>query len=224
MTALLTFIAVISALLSMFSVLFVFIQDLPTTVFILKRAIKLTFSEKEQEKSIMETTDFLNEYFKKTASKVVSSSDKELIKELDLSKVDVTEFKIKMKEAISNKETRFISEDIVKKMTTNYKSFNFVNLIVNDTRSMANDKAILLKKYTDLVKDNKMTKEEYMKEVWGLKGQSRKQAKARILQIERNMKNDKKNNVLPFAKNFVKEKWQNVAKEMYLISSKTELA
>ena len=117
-----------------------------------------------------------------------------------------------------------ISEDIVKKMTTNYKSFNFVNLIVNDTRSMANDKAILLKKYTDLVKDNKMTKEEYMKEVWGLKGQSRKQAKARILQIERNIKNDKKNNVLPFAKNFVKEKWQNVAKEMYLISSKSELA
>ena len=77
MTALLTFVAVISALLSMFSVLFVFIQDLPTTVFILKRAIKLTFSEEEQEKSIMETTDFLNEYFKKTASKVVSSSDKE---------------------------------------------------------------------------------------------------------------------------------------------------
>lgn len=224
MTVLLTVIAIMSALISMFLVLFVFIQDLSITVFVIKRAVKLTFSEKEQEKSIEETTAFLNEYFKETASKVVSSSDKDLIKELDLSRVNVKEFKCKMKEAINNKETQFISEDVVKKMTTNYKSFNFVNLIVNDTKSMANDKAILLKKYTDLVKENKITKEEYVKEVWGLKGQSRKQAKARLLQIEKNIRNDKKNNVLPFAKNFAKGKWQNVAKEMYAVSSKTELA
>ncbi|MCC4328268.1 hypothetical protein LMB39_07090 [Limosilactobacillus reuteri] len=210
-------IAILLSLLSIFYVVFVFVQDFASTIFVFKRSFELAFIKKKREESIKQTTEFLNDFFSVMVNEVVSSSDKKLQQKLNLSKDDVKEFKTKMQEAQHMGKKSFISEDVIKRKTLENKSFNFINQVVTNTKDFSNDKVISLQKITKLFEENKITKEQYVSEFLGLKNLTPKQAKIRALRLEKEYKDNSLLSILPFARDFVKNKWDGI-QAMYEIS------
>lgn len=211
-------IAILLSLLSIFYVVFVFVQDFTSTIFVFKRSFELAFIKKKREESIKQTTEFLNDFFSVMINEVVSSSDKKLQQKLNLSKDDAKEFKIKMQKAQHMGKQSFISEDVIKRKTLENKSFNFINQVVTNTKDFSNDKVVSLQKITKLFEENKITKEQYVSEFLGLKNLTPKRAKIRALRLEKEYKdNNNLLSILPFARDFVKNKWNGI-QAMYEIS------
>lgn len=210
-------IAVLCSLLSIFYVVFVFVQDLPTTIFVFKRSFELAFIDKKREESIKQTTEFLNEFFSTIVNEIVSSPDKKLQDKLNLTKDDVKEFKSKMQNAQHLHEHSFVSENIVKRKIAENKSFNLINQLIVNTKDFSNDKVVSLQKTTKLFKDKKITQQDYLREIFGFKNMTPKQAKIRALRLEKQYKDNKSLGVLPFAREFAKNKWNSI-QAMYEMS------
>lgn len=210
-------IAILLALLSIFYVVFVFVQDLPSTLFVFKRSFELAFQKSKREESIKQTTEFLNDFFSVLVNEIVSSSDKHLQQKLNLTKSDVKEFKAKMKETQHLGKNIFVSEDVVKRKTLETKSFNFINLVVENTKDFSNDKFLSLQKITKLYEDNRITREQFLSEIFGLKNLTPQQAKIRAIRLEKEYKDNNFLGILPFAREFVKNKWDGI-EAMYEIS------
>lgn len=189
------------AILSMIGVVYSFVGDTKIFYFIFKRAFDLAFKKKEQDRYIESTTKFLNNYFQTVAEQIVSSKDIKLEEMLDISGKDVKQFKIIMNDILKNKDKSFFSSKGVRLASKRNKDFNFLKLIVDNTRLFANDKAILMKKLSDEHEENIIDDKDYYSRLMGLNNLTAKQARAKLLLDHQKVQHEKE--VLPFATKIV---------------------
>lgn len=179
------------------AVIFAFVDDSQTFLYIFRNSYELAFKQTEQDKAIKSTTDYLNYYLRNAAQQVVSSKDSELQAQLHLSKAKAHLFKQTMTDILKT-DCLFFTKDAVRDASKRYKSFHFTNLVIANTQLYANDKAILIKQLNDTHRQGLLSNEEYYAEMLGTKNLSMKQAKAKLI-ASRHQIQHHQFNVLPFA-------------------------
>lgn len=190
MISILLFILIILLIIaSIFLVTYAFTNDVQAAIYVFKESFVLAFDKKVQDKAIKNTAEYLNKYFKQRAVDIVGSKDKELCKELKLTKSEVNDFKNKMRQLIQNKNTIYISEEAIKKAIKKNKSFNFFNLLVANTQNYSNDRFLLLKKLEKDFKDGKIDEKRYYYEMLHIGKITPKEAKLKLKYNRKNSRN-----------------------------------
>lgn len=187
-----------------FLVTYAFVNDFKTTIDVFKESFRLAFNKAEQEKAIDQTTDFLNSYFKQMTIKIVESKNDDLSKKLDLSKEEVADFKSKMNQLLKDSNLVYISKDSVRVAVKKNKSFNFFNLLVNNTQKYSSDRLILLKKLNDEFKAGKISEEAYSSEMLKLGEITPKEAKVSLKKRTKRSRTTAEQ-VLPFVQKLINQ-------------------
>lgn len=216
-----TLVSCVIAIILTIVILYAFVQDWKTILYIFIHSFKQSFSKEEQNRVLSQTTDFLNQYFQKSVSLVTSTSNKDLQAELSLSTSEVKRFKQEMVNISKDHSSQFISLEAVKKVSKENKDFNFINQIINNTALFSNDKAILMRDLEDKKSNGLVNDDEYMKELLDLKNLSPKQAHAKMLTL-RLQGSEFDRNILPFANEIVGKHVSQI-KKIYNISKEAEL-
>lgn len=170
-----------SLILSIYIVTYSLIQDKNITNIVFKNSFQLAFSKKEQKNAILETTKQINFLLRQDVKSIVKEDDNVLMAELNISDKEVKNFKDKLNKILEDDDYVFISSKSLEKGLKERRTFNLLNLLVNNTKLFSNDRTILYFKYTEyIMTNNHISEKQYKKKFQEIGRMTQSQIKEEI--------------------------------------------
>ncbi|ASX22130.1 MULTISPECIES: hypothetical protein [Lactiplantibacillus] len=175
--------------LAVFIVVFAFLGDIDTTLFVIKDSISMSISKKKQKNSIQSTTEVINMLFRKTAEKISGMSEKELAKKINSNKQEAKKFKKIMTDTLKKTDIEFVSEDDITFFMKRNRSFGVVQQFISNLNQYSQPKFNYLRKLGKQHKEGLISDEEYLQKVLRAMNKTDKELRLEINEAKRKNSN-----------------------------------